>query len=144
MRKLKLQFANLVNKSWFIMLVFFPLVLISKLGLFLHPVFTLIFILLGVFQILFSLSVLTNKKEENTTGNVRTFKKKLLIIITALVFISVNLLAVWVSYKTAQRELISFENLHLLSQFFYLLSNLILIISLFVALFLYKLPKKDE
>ena len=138
-----LQFATLVNKNWFIMLSFFPLIMIYKMGLFLHPIFTLSFILLGILLFLVSLSILTHPKEKTQTSNKRTIGKKLLITFTALVFISINLFAGWISYKTAQKESVRFDNLHLLAQFFFIFSNFILTVSLFIGIVYRKLPEKD-
>ena len=144
MSSFKFIISHLVNRNWFIMSAFFPLVMIYKMGLFLHPVFTLIFILLGLLQILVSLSLLTNKKEKTQGNDVFNIKKKMLVLFTFCVFIGINLFACWVSYKTAQRESVRFDNLHLIVQIFYILSNLVFIISLFTALTLGKLPERDE
>ena len=143
MRIFKLNLAYLEKKNWFIMSVFFPVIMIYKMGLFLHPVFSLIFIVLSLLQILVALSLLVNKKEKYSVNIKIDVKKKLFVLLTACVFIGINLFAFWVSYKTAQRESIRFDNLHLITQLLFLFTNLIFIISLFTAFALGKLTKRD-
>ncbi len=143
MRIFKLNLAYLEKKNWFIMSVFFPVIMIYKMGLFLHPIFSLIFIVLSLLQILVALSLLVNKKEKNSVNMKFDVKKKLFVLLTACVFIGINLFAFWVSYKTAQKKSIPFDNLHLMTQFLFLFTNLIFIISLFTAFALGKLAKRD-
>jgi len=113
------------------------------MGLFLHPIFSLIFIVLSLLQFLVALSLLVNKKEKYSVNIKIDVKKKLFVLLTACVFIGINLFAFWVSYKTAQRESIRFDNLHLITQLLFLFTNLIFIISLFTAFALGKLTKRD-
>ena len=143
MRIFKLNLAYLEKKNWFIMSVFFPVIMIYKMGLFLHPIFSLIFFVLSLLQILVALSLLVNKKEKHSVNIKIDVKKKLFVLLTACVFIGINLFACWVSYKTAQKKSIPFDNLHLMIQFLFLMTNLIFIISLFTAFALGKLAKRD-
>ena len=132
--------VGLIQKKWFLMSVIFPVVMIYKMGLFLWWGYSIIFILLSIVQVLVSISIWTNKHIVEQSSGIIPIKKVFSIIFTAFVFISINLFACWLTNKTAQKENLDFNNWNLLVQFSYLLSNLLLIVNLFVALAFRKLP----
>jgi TRAP-type C4-dicarboxylate transport system permease large subunit len=142
-KKLNLNISFLTNKEWFPLIIFVPVGLIFSMRLFLHPIFTLIFILLSIFQIWIFISLLFNKKNESRKIELTNFKQIITKLILAFHIIGANLFAWWLSYKYAQNESINLENLNLSAQYFFLLTNLLLIITFFISLALGKVPEEE-
>ena len=121
MTKNKLNISLVANENWFMFITLFPSLMIIEFGLFLHTFFTTLFILLTIFHLWISVSLILTKKDSSDRAPFKTFLRIFIYLIFVLAVLNYIVIATWASYNDAVDDEIYFDNWHLMGQFIYLL-----------------------